>query len=223
MQLTTKNQRDLIGIDSLERGIVFALTQIRNAMIKDNEDVSKILIFQEIVQEVSGTIVQLIIDVKLPYDSNIFNSKGGDCFDSIKEVSIQPVDYQGITLQSTIGNTALIPPEPSNIDTVEKYLAWCLSSWISMNKQQNLTTWASLGYFSFLEEAKPASFSAKVSLKFDYETFNKTNNLIQSVIQSVKYLDPSIINADDNWTPQPQINSLVGDTNLFGDIFLVGD
>jgi hypothetical protein len=210
MELIEKTQRDLIGIDTFERAIVFASLLLRKGLRQGELDTNRLLIFQSFTNQNNVRVLNLTIDVKMPYDSAKFNGTGGDFIEAIlpfDDGSINPV-YEGDFIPPTINNLGSILSSPIEVDTLEKYLIWAMSSWIFYHKNQFPLQWDINGYLSFLDEARPPNISAKVVLPLNYDKYLETNNLIASVERK--------ISTDD------QTTSLVGST-LFGNNFRVGN
>lgn len=216
MQLIEKNDRDLIGIDSFERGIVFATLLLRQGLREANLESSKVLIYQSFSQENNVKTPSLVVDVKIPYNSADFNGFGGDFIRSVLPFDEDNIlsEYSGDSVEPTLNNKRIIEADHEEIESLEQYLIWCLSRWIFFNKQDFPNQWDSWGYLSFLEEARPPVISAKVVLAFDYEKFLITQNLISAVKPRVK---PNNDDDENNFT------SLIGNDRLFGNSYLVGN
>ena len=212
MILTPKSKRDLIGIDNFERAIVYSALLLRKGLRLAEMPTNQVVIYQNLVSSNEGKIVNLTVECKLLFDSASFLGLGGDFIQSILSFNdIQP-SYQGEAIAPTVNNQGVIPEEPTEVNTLEKYLAWSLSEWVKFNKAKGEINWDSYGYFSFLEEANPPVFSGKVILKFDYANYINSKNLIASVIPSV-----SLTSVDTNYS------SLIGNNILFGNDYLVGN
>lgn len=209
MILTPKSERDLIGIDNFERAIVYSALLLRKGLRLAEMPTNQVVIYQNLVSSTEGKIVNLTVECKIPFDSASFLGLGGDFIQPILSFNDINVSYQGDAISPTVNNRGLILEEPTEVNTLEKYLAWSLSEWVKFNKTKGEANWDSYGYFSFLEEASPPVFSGKVILGFDYANYVNTKNLIASVI-------PSIFTSENNYS------SLVGN-NLFGNDYLVGN
>lgn len=211
MELIEKSQRDLIGIDTFERGIVLATLLLRQGLRQGELETNKILIYQSFSNQNNVKTPNLTIDLKVPYDSVRFNGEGGDFLNSILSFddNIFP-EYNGTSLPPTLNNTGGIEDDHEDVDSLEKYLIWCISRWTFYNKQQFPIQWDIWGYLSFLEEARPPVVQAKVILPFDYEKYLDTYNLIASVKKQI------IADRFETYS------SLIGN-NLFGNAFKVGN
>lgn len=210
MILTPKSERDLIGIDNFERAIVYSALLLRKGLRLAELSTNQVVIYQNLVSSTEGKIVNLTVECKLLFNSSSFLGLGGDFINSIIPFSDANIAYDGDAISPTVNNRGIIPEEPTEVNTLEKYLAWSLSEWVKFNKAKGEINWDSYGYFSFLEEASPPVFSGKVILRFDYANYVNTKNLIASVI-------PSISTSESNYT------SLVGNDILFGNDYLVGN
>lgn len=210
MILRPKSERDLISIDNFERAIVYSALLLRKGLRLAEMPTNQVVIYQNLVSSTEGKIVNLTVECKIPFDSASFLGLGGDFIQPILSFNDINVSYQGDAISPTVNNRGLIPEEPTEVNTLEKYLAWSLSEWVKFNKAKGEANWDSYGYFSFLEEANPPVFSGKVILGFDYANYVNTKNIIASVI-------PSISTNESNYT------SLVGNDILFGNDYLVGN
>lgn len=209
MDLLLKTERDLLGIDTFERGIVFSTLLIRKGLRLAELPTNQVVIYQNFGQSNQGKTTNLSVEIKLPYDSQLFLGLGGDFLSSILPFGQGNVPYTGDAIEPTINNQARIPEEPINVNSLEKYLAWSITEWIKFNKLKGEKNWDSYGYFSFLEEANPPVLSAKVILPLDYEVFIDSKNLIKAVMSSLDFSVGS--------------NSSVVGNQLFGNSFLVGN
>lgn len=210
MILTQKTERDLIGIDNFERAIVYSALLLRKGLRLAELSTNQIVIYQNLVSTNQGKIVNLTIESKLPIDSFSFLGLGGNFLNSIIPFSNANIPYDGDALTPTLNNRGLIPDDPTEVNTLEKYHVWAISEWVKFNQQKQEPNWDNYGYFSFLEEANPPIFSAKVTLKFNYGNYINTKNLIASVI-------PSIFTSENSYS------SLIGNEILFGNDYLVGN
>lgn len=210
MILTPKSERDLIGIDNFERAIVYSALLLRKGLRLAELSTNQVVIYQNLVSSTEGKIVNLTVDCKLLLDSSSFLGLGGNFLNSIISFSDANISYDADAIAPTVNNQGVIPNEPTDVNTLEKYLAWSLSEWVKFNKAKGEANWDSYGYFSFLEEANPPVFSGKVILSFDYANYVNTKNLIASVIPSISFLS-------GNYT------SLIGNNILFGNDYLVGN
>lgn len=210
MILTPKSERDLIGIDNFERAIVYSALLVRKGLRLAELSTNQVVIYQNLVSNTEGKIVNLTVECKLLLDSSSFLGLGGNFLNSIIPFNDANIAYDGDAITPTVNNQGVIPEEPTEVNTLEKYLAWSLSEWVKFNKEQSENNWDSYGYFSFLEEANPPVFSGKVILGFDYANYVNTKNLIASVI-------PFIVTIENNY------NSLVGNDILFGNDYLAGN
>ena len=213
MKLIEKELRDLIGIDTFERAIVFSTLLLRQGLRLKELPTNNCIIYQSFAQENNEKVNTLIVEAKIPYESLNFCGLGGDFISSILpfDDDTTVLDYDGDFIPPTVNNQGFIEPDPEDVYMLEQYLIWTISRWIYYHKQQFPENWDSYGYLSFLEEASPPSISAKVILPFDYEKYLETTNLIASV-------KPKIATSEI-----PSYSSLIGNSQLFGNGFLVGN
>ena len=226
MQLISKELRDQIGIDTLERAIIFSLQQIKqgNELLEENKKTSltNLDYFVENKQDTNGLKSTLTIKAKIPYDRSEFNKRSGDYLQSIQEISTNPVDYKGENLSVTVDNTAIIPPEPEFVDTVEKYFVWASSSWVFQNKNTD-TDWLKNGKFSFLDNATTPVYSCELILPIDFDMYGVTQNLLQAVTQKIKNLDYNLLRVKSDFEAISNDKNIVGNEAIFGNEFIVGN
>jgi hypothetical protein len=196
MQLPSISQRNNIGIDTFERAIIYAASLLRNGLLTSAPELARnIIIYQDSasftvnnplsssgsgsdVSNQSPTITTkektLVCEIKLPYEQTIFLPSTGNFIESILELSQEIPQYIGNTLPPSNVSYSL-PVEPSFVNTLEKYLVWASSQWISL-MQSEFVNAQELAYFSNLEAAQPAVYSAKCVLKFDFNNYPNTLN-----------------------------------------------
>jgi hypothetical protein len=214
MFLPSKTERDLIGIDTFERAIVFSALLLRKGLRQAELPTNQITIYQNLINFNQEKIVNLALEIKLPYNTLEFLSMGGNFLNSILPFSSATIPYIGEAVTPTLNNRGRIPDDPPEVDTLEKYLAWSLTEWVKFTKteESKKNNWDSYGYFSFLEEASTPVLSAKLNLSFDYSKYIETKNLIASVIRTVSFRSQNQNNS-----------SLIGNNNLIGNNLLIGN
>ena len=226
MQLIPKESRDQFGIDTFERAIIFSLQQIKqaNELLEQNDKtpLSNLDYFIENKQDTNGLKSTLTIKAKIPYDRSEFNQRSGDYLQSIQDISTNSVDYKGDNLTATADNTAIIPPEPEFVDTVEKYFVWASSSWILQNKKTD-TDWLKNGKFSFLDNANPSVYSCELILPIDFDIYGTTQNLLLAVSQKIRNLDYNLLRVKSDFDTISNDENIVGNEAIFGNEFVVGN
>jgi len=207
MELITKSERDLIGIDSLERAITLGALLVRKGLKLAELPTNSVLLYQDFTNTPEGRKPNLTCEVKIPYNQPTFLGLGADFLEAITPFYSNLISYDGDAVPPTENNFYPLPSEPENL-SLEKYLVWAMSEWIIINKANNPENWNVTGYLSFLEEANPAVVSAKVILNFDYTKYLHSKNVLAGVIP--------------NLSLEQEFTTLVGEA-LFGDSFFVGN
>lgn len=139
--LDSKQDRDAIGIDSFERGFVYAALLLRNAVTLDLEpgasqknfysDNVKIGIINRNVNlqnsnNFEDELAVIGIKAQLPYERGESLTSGGNFIQRIKSLSRQSYSlYPSVgTLQPSNLNDFIMPDDPSWIGSLEAYFAW---------------------------------------------------------------------------------------------------
>lgn len=151
-------------------------------------------------------ISQVVLSCSVYYGSKALNL-GGNILESILEKSNQAITYLGKNLVSSDEGLMVLEDE-SKIDSLEKYFYWNCQNLLANNIEENLPRISSLPVFNGTNAEKALTVTAIID--FDLEHFLLFDNLVESV--GVK-AQPT--------TTEPL--SLVGDSILFGNNFLVGN
>lgn len=213
--LDTKANRDLYGIDTFERGLVYAALLLRSSNTNpDNTRTKQKNPYYNAVRiALNNTNTLVVIQGKLPYDNNLA-LRGGGSF--IKSLGVYDnADPNPFLYQAPASNPIklTIIDSPFWVNTLERYFAWTASNLLS--GFLDLETGQQQGSIQFLEEdALEPSILLNVSLPINYNQFLNSGNLIyaiQSVISAT-----SVIDADNN------INEL-NNASLFSNNLLIGN
>lgn len=196
--LISKSARDLIGIDSPWRGMVWAALMLRAGNVhSDREGDDPNYPYKNAVRIAGGRQVVLgglqsfiTIEATLPYRSPEALADGGDFLPFVGEYFEGSVPGYTGSACSTLNSLGYpysgigegMPPDDLDVDSLEKYLVWCvmLGELELLSPTPNALLPISL---DFLEEA-PGGASLKLSAKLfiDYIGYRASNNLVCSVV-----------------------------------------
>jgi len=173
--LLTKSQRLSLGIDTIERSIVYALLALRqvNDDGANKEAVQVTLTANAATNTINATLSG---QAKLYYSSPTALTGGFNLLEAITPYGAETPDlFQDF--DPSVGLEEEIPEEPVTVETLEQFLLWC--ALILSASTHPL----SLNYvkFSVFESADPPNLSIAFSLPLDYGKFLLTGNWIESV------------------------------------------
>lgn len=186
--LPAKSVRDSLGIDSIERGIVWAILWLRTA--NNHPSVAANFVYRNAIRiafTVNAISPRITSEIRLRYDSPISLRSAADFITNIKPFSaINPGDFLK-TSSATPDLAEVMPADPPFVDTAEKYLGWLCFTLAA-------STFPSVDYvkISPLEEASEPTLSINLSLPFNYQRWLVTGNLIVSVNKLINYYIDSV-------------------------------
>lgn len=209
MDLEPKSTRDLIGIDSYERAIVYSSLLLRSGYLNNggkNEAGQFNLSLEDDLNN-DPEFGNIAIQSSLFYNNLVAIDQGGDVYNNIEALAGSPV-YSGSNLFASQFTTAPITPDPIPTPTLEQYLYFSL-------QQLLLADFANLSDLieirpSFAGNTNITNLQVKASIRYHRETFLVYNNLIQAV--GVNFVPTAVIPT-----------ALVGNTLQFGNNFRVGN
>lgn len=238
--LESKALRDSYGIDTFERGFVYAALLLRasntdpsNTKPKDkNKYYNAVRIafnFETITEQgdddssKSYTVATIIVQAKIPYNSILALKHGGYFINYLQEYgnnNPNPFSLFAPPTEEMLGTPDYyIYEDPSWVTTLEKYLAWCATNLIC-GFEADISLEEKLVKIQILEEdALNSSVQIDANLFFDYKTFIKTNNVFYAIPQQTKtgcnftYIPPI----------QPNRNTNVGNNSIISNNSLLGN
>ena len=205
MLLPEKRTRDNIGIATLEQAVLWSLQQLRQGLTKaeTENDTAIVQTLEDNVfyleNRTEGTgdpqqkVTYIVIKLKIPYNSESFNQRGGDLLSNIEEISQETFFYDGLALDSS----KTLIREPENITTMEQFLVWSSMSWVLLNKEGN-DKWDSEGIFTFFDNADPPSFTATLNFPLDFCVYGKTQNLLSALESKFPTINRSLISVHES-------------------------
>lgn len=205
--LEAKSVRDSHGIDTFERGFVYAALLLRasnthpqNQLTREkNKYYNSVRIAFDLNKMVEGLSnsgdanltaakpdPSIIVQATIPYDSNLALRSGGSFLRTLLEYgnySPYPFLYKA---EPTSFNKLIIYKEPSWVNTVEKYLAWCAVNLVYGYNFLSLTSAQQPLKFSVLEEnALEPSLLIEAELPFNYYDYSTTGNILQAMLSVI--------------------------------------
>ena len=185
--LEPKTARDNYGIDSFERGFIYAILLLRASNTKVSNKYSKAV---QLIADLNnpsedGFKSILTIQAKLPYDSQQGLLQGGNFIENIGVFgNEEPGKFLATCKPRKQPGGFLMPTEPSWVNTLERYLAWCVHSLISNYVIVNSGLTVPISS-DFLEEDAEPSILIKASIEIDSITYLQDNNLMCAAIKSI--------------------------------------
>ncbi|BFM40734.1 hypothetical protein [Synechocystis sp. LKSZ1] len=184
--LPARLSRLALGIDSVERGIVFALIGLKQATLglpatDPNKEAISLVNTVSIVDGVYRAT--LAAKVVLPFDKTLYLQTAGSVSGSVLPVSEAEIDILGTS--PTEEEHFPIPEDPPEIETLEQYLVWLTLFW-----QQNFAspTLNLVKFTNFLAN----NLVLEYAIPFDYLTYLKTQNLLKAVLPQISGNEPEI-------------------------------
>lgn len=191
--LVGKAERDALGIDTFERGFLYAVLLLRannTSGIRDlprgqNRHYNAVRIALDLDNEEEESIRSLVsIRVRLPYDSDQSLRGGGSFISSVEPFGDEEVEYNAQPLEPSPEKKMSIATEPAGVDTLEKYLAWTASNiicgYIALNPEALPPMSISLND----SDTENPSLDISAELPIYYGLFLNTGSLLAAV-QSV--------------------------------------
>jgi len=168
--LINKTERDIIGIDSFERAVVWSASLLLSA--KNSVTVEYDKNFQiNLDQETSSVFITL----NLPLDMVIYFKSMQNLIKSVKTISDLTVSYT----EEALGYTKKLATEPTTVTNLEQYFIWSsqrLQQFYNNNntdKKSNVVITPNLKTFNC---------DVSISLGYNIQKYIETNNLLQSVV-----------------------------------------
>lgn len=181
--LNSQEERDRIGINSLERALAYSFFMLRTSIVgQDNKKVSdqNIKIGENIINAENASI---ILEAKLPYNSFLSNQNGGHLISYLEELNdVIPYTSEKYA-HGIIEQIQPIPKTPSQIQTLEQYLLWSAASLLAssdIDKQY-------IDIKRFEHSNNGSYVQIKATLPFDYKNFLLGGNYISSVQRVSEY------------------------------------
>lgn len=178
MDLPSKILRDVYGIDSFERAIVWSSLILRAGYQLSEDTVIKDAV--QITLQLTGTGENLVQNIVIKNSLLIENQsliEGANLLGNIKERFLGSLDWVGGNCEPSIGDFNAILPDPQNL-SLEAYYYWACQNVLAsdINQYRNVQI---IPIYKGL--VTPFALDTVVRVKFDYPTYLKTNNLVCAV------------------------------------------
>ena len=208
--LIDKIVRDTIGIDSVERAICWSALLLRKAYLQeDNNSLKDSFQIAPQIKLIQGNLTSIItIIASIYFDENSL-LEGGNILENIIEKSTNTVSYNGENLLPSDDIFLPISDDILQVNTLEKYFYWNCQLFLEDNILENYNKVQILPVFKGSNTENKINIS--IVLNYNFKHYLNTNNLVQSI---------GII---QNTASQNIPISLVGNSELFGNDFLVGN
>lgn len=209
--LIDKATREILNIDTLERGIIMSLLLLRNAANAEGKDgayFNSVRISTSVRQSGETYQANLNATAKIPYHSNLALLSGMNLIRNLKPLTTLTVTPSFRPLSPT-PNAPLLPLEPAYVNNLERYLVWA-----SKILAASLLPAIDRVKMSFFEEdPKEPSVSLEYSLPIDWKIYLLTNNLLEaSKVTVSSYLN------DLDFDAIPSASNLLGNQSLVGNL-----
>lgn len=194
--LPSKETRDLIGIDSWERAIVWSGCSLLSAKTEGSSTYDKnFSIFAD------QSTLQILISFGMPLDMPLFWASMGDPDLSLQNITELAVNYEGEYL--TI--TTPLESEPPSVNTLEKYFVWANKKLLEYYLKNDTSK---VNNVILATDIKRSAMFVTTNLAYNPIVYSETDSLLSAVIATSKA---------NNYS------SLIGNDNLIGNDYLVGN
>lgn len=215
--LLSKQTRENLKIDTLERGIILSILLLRSAANSGNVPglyLNSVKVSTNIRQTGESYQASFIGSAKIPYQSNPALLGGMDILENLKPLSTLTVTPNFLELKPT-PNAPSLPAEPDRVNTLEKYLLWAAQ--ILAASILPVVDRVKIAFFE--EDPKEPSLLIDVNLPIDWSAYLLSNNLLAaSKPLATRYLDPDADSSQENET-----NSLLGNDSEVGNLTIAGN
>lgn len=201
--LESKTTRDSYGIDTFERGFIYASLMLRasntdpdNTKSKDKNPyynaVRIAFTFETNTEEgiddtsKTYTTASVIVQAKIPYNSNLALKHGGYFIRYLKEYGNKDPNPFRISAPPTDSLYFTIYEDPDWVDTLEKYLVWCASNLVCGYEADYTSELKPVKIQILEEDTLGAAVQVDAQLIFDYQKFLQTNNVFYAIRQLTK-------------------------------------
>ncbi|MGK7893951.1 MAG: hypothetical protein AB4372_10095 [Xenococcus sp. (in: cyanobacteria)] len=175
--LNSQSERNLIGIDTLERALVYSFIMLRTAIIgSENQGVADQRIkIGENIQNIENATIAL--EGQLKYDAFSTNKFGGNVILNLEELPGTTPYSLDINCPPSANVNPIIPDTPKELTSLEQYIYWSAASLLASLPldQKNITI------AKFEHNKDGAYIQIKASLPFNYKAYLLGKNYICTV------------------------------------------
>lgn len=188
MQLPS--EREQLGLDSLERSIIWAALSLRDSVLGTNQESNVQITLQK------GQSPRVKVLAKLFYSATECLQNSLDFITSCQQFNPDYSPVYTFPPSTNYPENIDLPTVPDEVDTVEKYLIWCAFCLAATNYDQDFVTIQTLEQYLQIDLLIP----------FNYQYYLLSNNLVESIPpQTLSYIsDLSQIDLTPVQLPSPQ-------------------
>lgn len=235
-RLEDKTKRDNYGIDTFERGFIYAALLLRASNTDPNNSrlpnknpyynaVRLAFNFEVNTDQEkdesskSYTTAAVLVQAKLPYNSILALKHGGYFLNYLGEYGNNDPNPFAINAPETDALYYTMYNEPEWVNTLEKYLAWCATNLVCGFEAQIDLEKKPVKIQILEEGVGGASIQIDAELEFDYHKFLQTNNLFYAIKQLIQ-TGCKFTYIPDNGTVY---NANIGNSNAMSNDGLLGN
>lgn len=191
--LPTKLTRDSIGIDTFERGLVWAVLLLRQAYNNGANDQAIrnyfVLKQQSKIERIEigsrfNYLGLININATMPYFESVFEL-GGDLLAGLQELVTTSPTYSGNNLVASEIAIAPIADDDIRVTTLEQYFLWSVMEYHKALTDPRPTDNSRLNYVTlqvnYQGTTDPPTVSIKCTVEYDYPTWLESKNLVGAI------------------------------------------
>ena len=168
--LATKETRDLIGIDSWERAIVWSACSLLSAKSESTTVYDKnFSVFAD------QTTAQILISFGMPLDMPLFWASMGDPDLSLQNITDLTVNYEGEYLSLSTP----LETEPPSVNTLEKYFVWANKKLLEYYLKNDTDK---ANNINLSTDLKRSAIFVTTTLPYDPIDYSETDSLLSAVV-----------------------------------------
>ena len=183
--LNSQAERNSLGIDTLERALVYGFLMLRTAIIgSENQGVADQRIkIGENIRDIDNAFI--VLEGKLNYDAFSSNKFGGGIILYLQDLpGTTPYEVE-IDCPASAAPNPIIPNTPSQLASLEQYVYWSAASLLA-----SLPPGQSYLEIKRFEHNKDGAYiQIKASLPFDYQAFLLGKNYICTVARIAEHYE----------------------------------
>lgn len=175
--LNSQAERDSLGIDTLERALVYGFMMLRSSILgANNQGVADLRVkIGENIKALDDALI--VLEAKLNYDAFLVNKMGGHLISHLQNLAETSLETSEITYFPSAITNPVMPPTPSQLVSLEQYIYWSAATLLaSLPVDQKYLE------IKRFEHNKDGSYVlVKASLPFDYKSFLLGGNYVGTV------------------------------------------
>lgn len=177
--LETKQERDLLGIDSIERAIAYAAMLLYKS-IKDpnNPDDTFNRSVTIALANVNKPTAELQINANLPVDRYVAMDFGGNFIESLKKVSDIDPNPIDLSCDASSPDFMAIVQEPFTVNTLERFLYWACATAKANLIVTQVSSSNAININPQLENSEYPRVAITAKLPVDYRQYLRKHNIL---------------------------------------------